>query len=209
MQLMANPVGLGCLEEFRERAIQHIRSEDWRASVEELFTRFSHERARSLIANTNKFPGDDLHYMKEKGAIGVAVNAAAILHHFSELASNGYLVCEYDLWGRKEVDASRGERVFDIGFLRPTGRNSSVMFNIETKNYENVTAPTLKGLSKQILYDLYRLKPKGDLKPIVPVWTFMQGLRQDARHDLEVKGFRVIDFTKARLSIEMKNALTP
>jgi hypothetical protein len=202
-----NPVGLGCLEEFRERAIQQIQSEDWRARVEALFTTFVHDEAKALLVRTNTFPSDELHYMREKGAIGVAVNAAALLHHFGELAADGYLVCEYDLWGSKDVDARYGERVFDIGFLRPTGRNQSVMFNIETKNYERVTAATLSRLSKQILYDSKRLNPRSGLQPIIPVWTFMQGVSPDARYALEAKGFRVLDFMTPRLFLEMKKAI--
>jgi hypothetical protein len=204
---VSNAVGLGCLEEFKERALQHIRSEGWRAQIAELFVHFDHARARTLIGRTNQFPSTDLRYMVEKGAIGVAVNAAALLHHFGQLAGEGYLVCEYDLWGSKDVDARHGERVFDIGFLRPIGANRSVMFNIESKNYETVGVQSLRKLSKQILYDTRRLNPRRGLQPIVPVWTFMQGLDQGARLDLEARGFRVVDFTRPDLFMEMRQAL--
>lgn len=205
--VLSHPVGLGCLQEFRERALQHIRSDDWRTLVEEQFSRFDHAAARSLIAKTNGFPSSDIRYMTEKGAIGVAINAAALLHHFGQLAGDGYLVCEYDLWGSKDVDARHGERVFDIGFLRAVGTDRSVMFNIETKNYKAVSMGTLKDLSKQILYDMKRLNPRRGHQPIVPVWTFMQGLDQAARHAFEARGFRVVDFTRPDLFMEMKQAL--
>jgi len=205
--VLAHPVGLGCLQEFKERALQHIRSDDWRDLVEEQFAHFDHAAAQSIIAKTNGFPSTDIRYMTEKGAIGVAVNAAALLHHFGRLAGDGYLVCEYDLWGSKDVDARYGERVFDIGFLRAVGTDRSVMFNIETKNYKTVGVNTLTDLSKQILYDVKRLNPRRGLQPIVPVWTFMQGLDQAARHAFEGRGFRVVDFTRPNLFLEMTQAL--
>ena len=119
---MSNPIGLGCLEEFKERALQHIRSED-------------------------------LEDADRSAAYEIRPHRGAIPH------------------------------------------------------WEDEQAPV--ELSKQILCDTWRLNPRGGLQPVVAVWTFMQGLNQAARHDLEARDFRVIDFTKANLFMEMKQALTP
>lgn len=205
---MDRQTSLGSIVEFRTRALEHIQSEDLRALLPPLFERYHHGEAMALIDKTNRFPRGDLRYMKEKGAIGVAVFAAALLHHFGEVAALGDLSCEYELWGNRDAYALRGERIFDIFFLMPTSesRHRNVTFNIEIKNYADADTGTLRDLSRQILYDAKRLAPRGGQQPLIPVWTFMQGLDAGARLALEARDFRVIDFTKPRLLVEMRRA---
>jgi hypothetical protein len=205
---MERRTSLGSLEEFKTRALEHIRSDDLRTLLDPLFTRFHHGAAMDVIARTNRFPAGDLHYMREKGAIGVAVFAAALLHHFGEVAALGDLSCEYELWGNRDAYALRGERIFDIFFLMPTAdsKHRNVTFNIEIKNYAKAGVGTLRDLNKQILYDTKRLNPPGALQPLIPVWTFMQGLHDDARAELEARAFGVIDFTRPHLLTEMRRA---
>lgn len=206
---MFRRTGLGRLQEFRETALHHIQSEDLRRLVEPLFVKFDHAEARRAVEMTNKLPAADLDYMKEKGAIGAAVFAAAMLHHFGSIGARGDLVFEYELWGGRDVGALYPERRFDILFLKPTtaARTGNVTFNIEAKNYKSANMSTLTSLNKQILYDEKRLNPKGGLQPIVPVWTFMQGLSDEGvRRALEVRNFRVLDFAQPNLKLEMNHA---
>jgi hypothetical protein len=146
--------------------------------------------------------------MREKGAIGEAIVAAAVRHYFGRYDGTGHFDFQYPYKGRMGPDAILNERTMDIIFYRPTGHRSSTAFQIEAKNRQGVDAKTLNepSISRQILKDLRYLNPViGPDRPLIPVWWFLQGLDRSARYQLGAIRFRVVDFT-ADLDVEVHNA---
>jgi len=186
------------LQEFQTRALAEVRSPDFHESIARLFDRFRLEDARALALATNRLRAGPVAAI-EKGAAGAAIVAAAMHHYFGQYEGRGMFDFQYDYWGDRDPDARFPMRIMDIVFIMPTKRSTrgSVAFQIEAKNYSQVTVSTLtaRKIGNQVQKDHLYLNPRiPGHAPLIPVWWFLQGLDAGARNHLEVQGFRVVDF---------------
>ena len=198
------------LQEFQTRALSEVRLPELHDPLARLFDRFDLTEARSIVELTNRLPGTPAGAI-EKGAAGTAVVAATIRHYYGKYDGKGFFDFQYPYWGDRGPDARFPTRQMDIVFLMPArrSRRGSVGFQIEAKNYQNMTRPTLtaRSLARQIAKDRRYLNPRlPGHAPLVPVWWFLQGLAAEARAHLEAIDFRVVDFSSDPLPAQLSRA---
>jgi len=184
------------LQEFITAALQNVKREDMQQRLPRILEHWNLTEARQIIADSNRIPRGPIG-MKEKGAIGEAVVAAAVRHYFGQYDGIGHFDFQYPYWGNRGPDATWSERTMDIILYLPAGPGKSTAFQIEAKNRQGVDASALNGpsLGKQIEKDLRYLNPViAPERPLIPVWWFLQGLDKAARNQLEAMKFRVVDF---------------
>jgi hypothetical protein len=199
---------LETLEDFVALAIANVQHPDLKKRIAVLFNRFNIREARSIVEESNRIPAN-FRGNQEKGAVGEAVVAAAIRRYFGRYDGTGFFDFQYPYWGDRDPGAKFPVRTMDIIFLKPTGPNSCIAFQIEAKNYQSVDAGTLNAphLAKQIVKDERYLNPRiRPDRPLIPVWWFLQGLNKSARHKFEAMRFRVVDFTRDPFAGEIEQA---
>lgn len=197
------------LQDFQTRALADVRLPELHDPLARLFDRFDLTEARRIIALTNRLPPTPGGVI-EKGAVGTAVVAATMRHYYGKYDGKGFFDFQYPYWGDRDPDARFPMRQMDIIFLLPTRRSSrgSVGFQIEAKNYQQMTRAKLAGkVGEQIAKDTLYLNPKlPGHAPLIPVWWFLQGLAPDARVPLQENDFRIVDFSCDPLQSQLLHA---
>jgi hypothetical protein len=196
------------LEDFKTLALAEVRSPDLGERLMHLFHNFSLPEAREIVEQTNHFRGG-YRVAGQKGAVGAAVVAAAMHHYYGRFDGRGFFDFQYEYWGPHGIDDTYPIRTMDILFLKPQTKGGCTTFQVEAKNYSNMTEADLKkgNVNLQVQKDLGYLNPRfGKKVPLVPVWWFLQGLTAGARHHLEAQRFRVVDFTCTPFVPELNHA---
>lgn len=198
------------LQDFQTRALADVRLPELHDPLARLFDRFDLMEARRIIALTNRLPPTPRGAI-EKGAAGTAVVAATMRHYYGNYDGKGFFDFQYPYWGDRDPDARFPMRQMDIIFLLPTRRSNrgSVGFQIEAKNYQHMTRPALiaGNVGAQVAKDTRYLNPRlPGHAPLIPVWWFLQGLAADARAYLQVRDFRIVDFSCDSLQSQLLHA---
>jgi hypothetical protein len=198
------------LEDFKTMALADVRSEVFGERLTRLFNNFTLPEAREIVELTNRFRGGRVAAV-EKGAVGAAVVAAAMHHYYGQFDGRGFFDFQYEYWGPHGIDEKYPIRTMDIVFIMPATqpKGKSTTFQVEAKNYSDLTVSSLTNgnVFKQVQKDTGYLNPRLPKQvPLVPVWWFLQGLTAGARHFLEARDFRVIDFTRNPFRAELNRA---